>query len=124
MDIRPIRNDEDLAWALKEIEPYFDNQPAFGSAEGDRFDVLAALIEAYETQFFPIPDMEPIDFLRAHMENTGRTQADLAHLLGSRSRASEVLNRKRALTVEMIHKISKEWRIPADALVAPYHLAA
>lgn len=124
MDIRPIRTDADLAWAIGEIAAYFDNQPAPGTPEADRFDVLADLIEAYEDRHHPIPRAEPIALLRAHMEMTGRTQADLARLLGSAPRASEVLNRKRALTVDMIHRISTAWGVPADALVAPYHLAA
>lgn len=124
MDIRPIRTQEDLDWALAEIEPYFDAPPAHGTPEADRFDVLADLIEAYEDRHFPIREVEPIEFLRAHMELTGRSQADLAKLLGSRSRASEVLNRRRSLTVEMVYKLNREWGIPADALVAPYHLAA
>lgn len=123
MDIRPIRTQADLDWALAEIGRYFDDQPAPGTPEADRFDVLAALIEAYEARHFPIPEAEPIDFLGAFMEMTGRSQADLASLLGSRSRASEILNRKRSLTVEMIHRLNREWGVPADALVAPYHLA-
>lgn len=124
MDIRPIRTAEDLDWALSEIAPYFDDQPPLGSPEGARFEVLAALIDDYENKHFPIPAMEPIDFLRAHMENTGRAQRDLGRLLGSNSRASEILNRKRALTVDMIHRLHTEWNLPADLLVAPYHLAA
>lgn len=124
MDIRPIRTQADLDWALAEISPYFDNQPAPGTPEADRFDVLADLIEAYEDRHFPMPDAEPVDLLKAHMEATGRTQSDLAALFGSRPRASEVLNRKRALTVDMIHKLSGEWHIPADCLVKPYHLIA
>jgi HTH-type transcriptional regulator/antitoxin HigA len=124
MDVRPIRNDDDLAWAIAEIAPYFDNQPDPGTPEADRFDVLADLIEAYEHRRVPMEPMEPIDLLKAHMEMTGRTQADLAKLFGSRPRASEILRRKRALTVDMIHRLSTEWGIPADALVTPYHLAA
>lgn len=124
MDIRPIRSQADLDWALAEISQYFDNQPKKGTPEADRFDVLADLIEAYEDKHFPMPDVDPVEFIRVQMENTGRTQADLATLLGSRPRASEVLNRKRALTVDMIHKLSREWHIPADALVKPYHLAS
>jgi HTH-type transcriptional regulator/antitoxin HigA len=123
-DIRPIRNDADLAWALKEVEVYFEFPPPLGSEEGDRFDVLSDLIEAYETKYFPMEPMEPIDLLVAHMENTNRTQADLGKLFGSRQRAHEVLNRKRALSKEMIRLLSKEWRIPADLLIAPYALAA
>jgi HTH-type transcriptional regulator/antitoxin HigA len=124
MDIRPIRTAEDHEWALAEIARYFDNQPAPGTPEADRFDVLADLIDAYEARHFSIEAVEPIDLLRTHMEMTGKTQADLAALLGSRPRASEVLNRRRALTVDMIHKISTGWGIPADCLVRPYHLNA
>lgn len=124
MDVRPIRTKEDYEWALAEIAPYFDNQPELGTPEADRFDVLADLIEAYEDRLYPMPEADPVDFLRAHIESTGRTQADLGRLFGSAPRASEVLNRKRALTVDMIHKLSSEWHIPADCLVKPYHLAA
>ncbi|MFE3836933.1 helix-turn-helix domain-containing protein [Pseudogemmobacter sonorensis] len=124
MDIRPIRTQADLDWALAEISPYFDNQPVPGTPEADRFDVLADLIEAYEDRHYPLPEVEPIDLLKSHMEATGRSQSDLSNLFGSRPRASEVLNRKRALTVDMIHKLSSEWHIPADCLVKPYHLMA
>ncbi len=122
MDIRPIRTAEDHKAALRQIDGLWGAE--IGTPDGDLLDILCDLVWVYEERTAPIPDMEPIDFLRAHMENTDRTQADLANLLGSRSRASEVLNRKRALTVEMIHKLSKEWRIPAEALITPYHLAA
>jgi len=124
MDIRPIRTEADHEWALVEIAPYFENQPAPGTLAADRFDVLADLIAAYEDRRHPLPELEPVDLLRAHMETTGRSQSDLAALLGSRSRASEVLNRRRALTVEMIHRLSRDWHIPADCLVRPYRLAA
>lgn len=124
MDVRPIRTAADHEWALAEIARYFDDQPEPGTPDADRFDVLADLIAAYEERTSPIAPMEPVDLIRAHMENTGRTQADLAALFGSRSRASEVLNRRRALTVDMIHRLSSEWGIPADCLVRPYHLVA
>lgn len=124
MDIRPIRTQEDLDWALSEIAQYFENQPALGTPEADRFDVLADLIEAYEDKHFAIPEVDPVEFIRAQMQNTGRTQSDLATLLGSRPRASEVLSRKRALTVDMIYKLSSDWNLPAEALVRPYHLAS
>ena len=123
-DIRPIRNNGDLAWALKEVDVYFDSPPEIGSEEGDRFTVLCDLIEAYENKHFPIEPMEPIDLLKAHMENTNRTQGDLGKLFGSRQRASEVLRRRRALSKEMIHLLSSEWHIPAGLLVVPYKLAA
>ncbi|MDD1498600.1 type II toxin-antitoxin system HigA family antitoxin [Agrobacterium sp. CNPSo 3708] len=123
-NIRAIRNNDDLAWAIAEVSPYFDNPPERGTPEGERFDILAALIEAYEDTYYPIDAPEPVELIRSHMEMTGRTQSDLGALFGSRSRASEVLNKKRALTVDMIYKLHKEWGIPADCLVKPYHLAA
>ena len=122
-NIRPLRTDDDLVWAVSEIEQYFINEPEPGSADADRFDVLAALIEAYEDRHHAIEAPEPVDYLKAHMQMTGRTQSDLAALVGSAPRASEILNKRRALTVGMIHRISRDWNIPADALVRPYHLA-
>lgn len=124
MDIRPIKTDADYEWALAEVTRYFEQPPEPGSTEGDRFDVLSDLIAAYEERHFPLPDADPVEALRAFLEATGRTQQDLAVLLGSAPRASEVLRRKRALTVDMIGKLSKEWGIPADVLVRPYRLAA
>lgn len=122
MQIRPIRTNDDLTAALARIDALWGKEP--GTPEGDELDILVDLVEHYESKHFPVAPMEPIDLLKAHMETTARTQADLAALLGSRPRASEVLNRKRALTVDMIHKLSSEWHIPADCLVKPYHLAA
>lgn len=122
--VRPIRNDTDLDWAITEITPYFETPPAEGSEEADRFDILAGLIEAYEARHHAIEAPDPIDLIRAHMEASGRSQADLAALLGSRSRASEVLARKRALTVEMIRRLGSAWGLPVDCLIAPYPLAA
>ena len=122
MEIRPIRTNDDLTAALARIDALWGKEP--GTPEGDELDILVDLVEHYESKHFPVEPMEPIDFLRAHMETTARTQADLAALLGSRPRASEVLNRKRALTVDMIYRLSSEWHIPADCLVKPYHLAA
>jgi HTH-type transcriptional regulator/antitoxin HigA len=121
MEIRPIRTDEDHRAALAEIEARWG--AAEGTEEGDKLDVLLALVEAYEEKRWPIDldeNFDPIDILNHAIEELGHTQAELAELLGSRSRASEILSRRRALTVEMIHKISKEWNIPADLLVRPY----
>lgn len=121
-NIRPIRNDDDLAWAIAEVTPYFENPPAPDTPEADRFDVLSNLIEAYEDKHYPIEPLEPVELIKATMTLKGLKQSDLADLLGSRSRASEVLNRKRQLTVEMIHKLHVGWGIPSDPLVKPYHL--
>ena len=122
MSIKPLHNDADHAAALARIETLWG--AASGSAEGDELDVLATLVDGYESHRWPDGDIDPIDCLRIVMEDTERTQADLALLLGSRSRASEILNRRRALTVEMIWLISREWNIPADLLVKPYRLTS
>jgi HTH-type transcriptional regulator / antitoxin HigA len=123
-NIRPIKNESDLAWALQEIEPYFLIEPKPQTVEADRFDILSDLIEAYENRQFSIGDQNPVEFLRNYMTLTDRSQSDLAQLFGSRSRASEILNKKRALTVEMIHRLHVEWGIPAECLIRPYNLAA
>jgi len=121
-NIRPIRTREDYEWAIREIAAYFDNEPAVDTPEGDRFDVLATLIEAYEDGHYPIVAPDPVELLAAHMELRGLSQSDLADLLGSRSRASEVLNRKRPLTMDMVFRLNSAWGIPADLLIKPYHL--
>jgi len=122
MDIRALHNDDDYAWALNEIEQYFENEPEPGTPEGDRFDVLATLIEAYENKVAAIPKADPIDVLNYAIEDLGRSQSELAQILGSRSRASEVLNRKRYLTLDMIRAISAEWHLPIALLARPYSL--
>ena len=109
MDIRPIRTEDDLTWALAEIERYFNDEPEMGTAEADRFDVLSTLIKAYEDRHHSVPDANPIDVLKYAISDMGRSQSELATVLGSRSRASEVLSGRRRLTVEMIRAISEAW---------------
>lgn len=123
MDICPIRNDDDHAAALREIERLWG--AAAGSDDGDKLDILATLVEKYEDLRWPHVDaFDPIDMLQYAIDELGHTQAELSDLLGSRSRASEVLNRRRPLTVDMIHKISEAWKISADLLVRPIRSAA
>lgn len=123
MDIRPIKTEADYEWALKEIARYFDREPEPGTKDADRFDVLADLIAAYEDRQYPLPQADPVAVIRHVMAEHGG-QAGLAALLGSRSRASEVLNRKRPLSLDMIRVLQREWDIPAELLIAPYELAA
>jgi HTH-type transcriptional regulator / antitoxin HigA len=121
MEIRPIRTDKDHRAALAEINACWGAKE--GTEEGDRLDVLLALVEIYEAKRWPIDideSFDPIDVLNYAIEELGHAQAELAELLRSRSRASEVLSRRRALTVDMIHKISEAWKIPAELLVRPY----
>lgn len=123
MEIRPIKSDEDHRAALAEIDACWG--AAEGTEKGDRLDVLLALIEIYEAKRWPVVSgkrFDPIDVLNYAIEELGHTQAELAEHLGSRSRASEILSRRRALTVDMIHKISEAWKIPADLLVRPYRI--
>lgn len=123
MEIHPIRNDEDHAAAIREIERLWG--AAEGTEEGDKLDILATLVEKYEDGRWPSIDIsDPIDLLNYAIDELGHSQAELADLLGSRSRASELLNRRRALTVEMIHRISEAWKIPAELLVKPSRIAA
>ena len=118
MDIQPIRTDEDHRAALAEIEARWGAPE--GTEEGDRLDVLLALVELYEAKRWPIhieARFDPIDVLQHAIEELGHTQSELAELLGSRSRASELLLRRRALTVDMIHRIGEAWKISANLLV-------
>lgn len=121
MNVRPIRSDKEHRAALKEIEALWG--AAEGSAEGDKLDVLLALVDIYEERRWPFATstkLDPVDVLHYAIDELGHTQTELADLLESRSRASEILARRRALTVDMIHKISDAWKIPADLLVRPY----
>ena len=123
MDIRPIRNDRDHHAALAEIEACWG--AAEGTEAGDKLDVLVALVESYEARRWPVdPDesFDPVEVLHYAIDELGHSQAELAELLGSRSRASEILSRRRALTVDMIHRIGEAWKIPADLLVRPYRI--
>ena len=124
MEIRPIRTPDDYDAAVAEIERLFDAEP--GTDDGDKLDILVTLVEKYEQLLWPIDTsrIDPIDILNYLIDEGGHTQAELAELLGSRSRASEILNRRRALTVEMIHTISTEWKVPAELLIKPYRLKA
>jgi HTH-type transcriptional regulator / antitoxin HigA len=118
MHIRPIRTDKDHTEALKEIEHLWAAKR--GTPEGDKLEVLAVLVDAYEKTRWPIEALDPIETIKAHMQATGRTQADLAKALGSRPRASEVMARKRPLTIDMVRKLATAWHLPADLLLAPY----
>ena len=121
MDIRPIRNDEELQQALAEIETLWD-APA-GSPEGERLELLAMLVEKYEDRLWPQRDLDPVELLEYAFTEMGHSQAELARLIGSRSRASEIMSRKRPMTLEMIRAISQAWHIPIALLAKPYPLA-
>lgn len=116
MDIKPIRSETDYEAALKEIETLVNSQP--GTPEADRMDVLVTLVEAYEVKHFPIPEPDdPVGVLEYYMESRGLSRSDLLPYLGSKERISEVLNRKRSLSLEMIRRLHTGLGIPADLLV-------
>lgn len=120
--IRPIRNEAGYDAALKEIGRYFEREPEPGTPEADRFDLLALVIEDYEDKHWPIETPDPIEAIKLKMEQKGFERADLVALIGSRSRASEIINRRRHLTTDQIWKLSRQWGIPAESLIKPYKL--
>jgi HTH-type transcriptional regulator/antitoxin HigA len=117
--IRPLRSEKDYDAALAEIEQYFVKPPKRGTPDADRFDLLALVIEDYERKAWPIDPPSPVDAIRYRMETGGFTQSDLGRLLGSRQRASDVLRRRRGLTMQMAWRLHREWGIPAEALIQP-----
>lgn len=120
MELKPIRTRKDYQAALAEVELLWD-APA-KSPEADRLDVLSLLIEHYERQHFPIADPDPIDFLTHVMEARGVTRKDLEPYIGPRGRVSDILNRIRPLTLEMIRRLSDGLELPAEVLIRPYPL--
>ena len=124
MNVRPLRNEMDYDWALKEIAIYFQREPKRGTPDADRFDVLATLIDAYETRHWPISPPDPVDAIRYRMEIAGFKPSDFGRLIGSKSRASEILRRKRPLTMRQAYKLHREWQIPAEILLQPYRVKA
>lgn len=117
--IRPLRSEREYEAALDEIERHFEKEPKKGSPDADRFDLLALVIEDYERKHWPIDPPHAVDAIRYGMEIGGRSQADLGRLLGSRQRASDILSRKRPLTIGMAWRLHREWGIPAEALLEP-----
>jgi len=118
MKIRPIKTDVDHREALAEIERLMDAVP--GTLAGDRLEVLTTLVEHYESLHEPIEPPDPIEALIYYMESRGLERRDLEPYLGSRARVAEVLNRKRALSIEMIRKLHTGLGISADVLIRPY----
>jgi HTH-type transcriptional regulator/antitoxin HigA len=123
MDIKPIKTEADHRAALAEISRLMDlPEEALPDADGDRLEVLAVLVEDYERQHHPIAPVDPIEAIEFMMGEKGMGRADLEPLIGSRGRVSEVLNRKRALSINMIRALSEGLCIPPDVLLAPYDL--
>ncbi|MBU2812058.1 transcriptional regulator [Acidithiobacillus thiooxidans] len=117
MDIRPIHTEADYAVTLKEISILMDSDPDLGTPEGDRLDILATLVQAYEAKHVPIIAPDPVEAIKFRMEQSNLSVKDLEPIIGRRNRVYEVLNRKRPLTLPMIRRLHKSLGIPADVLI-------
>jgi HTH-type transcriptional regulator/antitoxin HigA len=120
MDIKPIKTESDYEAALAEIERLMGVEP--NTPEGDKLDVLTTLVETYEEKRYPIDPPDPIEAIIHEMESQGLTRKDLERYLGSRARVSEILNRKRSLSLQMIRNLQEGLGISAEILIIPYPL--
>jgi len=118
MTIKPIKTKKDYQAALSRLENIFDSRS--GTAEGDELEVLSILIDKYEMEHYPVGYPDPIEAIKFRMEQMGYNQNDLARVVGLKSRASEILNRKRKLSLEMIRQLHQVLRIPTDVLIQSY----
>ena len=116
-DIKPIRTEADHEAALEQVAALWG--AASGTPEGDRLDVLATLIDAYEAKHHPIDPPDPIEAIKFRMEQQGMTRRDLEDIIGTRTRIAEVLNRKRGLSIGMIRRLHDRLGIPAEVLIRP-----
>lgn len=118
MEISPIRNEKDYQKALERLEVIFDAKR--GTKEGDELEILSVLLDNYESDKFPIEMPDPISAINFRMEQMGLKQKDLVEYIGFKSRVSEIMNKKRKLTLEMIRKLSYNLRIPTEILIQEY----
>jgi HTH-type transcriptional regulator/antitoxin HigA len=116
-EIRPIRTKRDYEAALTEIERLWGAKA--NTPEGDRLDVLATLIDAYETEHYPMDPPDPIEAIKFRMEQQGLTRKDLEEIIGTRTRIAEVLSRKRGLSITMIRRLHERLGISAEVLIRP-----
>jgi HTH-type transcriptional regulator / antitoxin HigA len=121
--LRPIRTEADHRAALKELSAFFENEPEPGTPEGDRFEVMLTLVEAYEAKHYPIDLPDPVEAIKFRMEHSGLTPKDLQPMIGRMNRVYEILNRKRPLTLPMIWKLHQGLGIPAENLIKPSDVA-
>ena len=119
MNIRPIHTEADYKAVLREVSAYFDNEPEPGTEDGDRFDILLTLVEAYEAKQFPVDLPDPIEAIKFRMDQEGLTAKDLEPAIGKRNRVYEILNGKRNLTLTMVWKLHEMFGIPAESLIKP-----
>jgi HTH-type transcriptional regulator/antitoxin HigA len=116
MDIRPIKTEQDYNNSIRRIEELWGAKK--DTAQGDELDLLITLVESYEIKHYPIAPPDPVDAIKFRMEQMDMTKADLIKYIGSQSRVSEILNRKRSLTLKMVKSLYRGLKIPADILLA------
>ncbi len=121
MEIRPIHTETDYKTTLKEISVLMESDPGLGTPEGDRLDILATLVQAYEAKHMPITAPDPVEAIKFRMAQSGLSVKDLEPIIGKSNRIYEVLNRKRPLTLAMIRKLNRHLGIPANVLIAETH---
>ena len=121
MEVKPIKSVTDYGKALKRLEVIFDASP--NSKEGDEAEIISLLIENYENQHYPIESPDPIEAIKIRMEEMNMKQKDLVGIIGGKSRVSEVMNKKKKLTVDMIRELERILNISASVLVNPYQLS-
>ncbi len=119
MEIRPIYTEADYKAALREVSAYFNSEPEPNTPDGDRFEILLTLVEAYEAKHFPIDLPDPVEAIKFRMEQAGLGPKDLVPAIGRLNRVYEVLNRKRPLTLNMIWNLHEKFGIPAECLIQP-----
>ena len=122
MNIKPLKSEADYRLALKRLEEVFD--APIGSTESDEADILGILVDEYEKKHYPIEAPDPIEAIKIRMEELQLKQIDLVDVIGSKSRVSEILNRKRKLTIEMIRNLTKRLNLSPDLLINDYKLAS
>jgi HTH-type transcriptional regulator/antitoxin HigA len=115
--VKPIRTEKDYETALKELERLWG--AGIGTPDGDRLDVLATLIEAYEDKHYPVDPPDPVEAIKFRMDQQGLTRKDLEPMIGTRTRVAEILNRRRGLSIDMIRRLHKALGISAEVLIRP-----
>lgn len=118
MNLKPIKTKKDYQQALVRLELIFDAKKE--TKEGDELEILGILIDQFENEHFPIDLPDPIEAIKFRMEQLGYTQTDLAKIVGLKSRASEILNKKRKLSLDMIRQLHEKLNIPTDVLIQAY----
>jgi HTH-type transcriptional regulator/antitoxin HigA len=119
MDVHPLHTEADYRSALREVSAYFNDEPKPGTPQGDRFEVLLTLVEAYEARHYPVELPDPVEAIKFRMDQAGLSPKDLVPAIGRLNRVYEILTRKRPLTLKMIWRLHEQFGIPAESLIRP-----